>query len=311
MKALVAEWGSEMGMLLGDGPGPLGWIKRSKFFGLLITAVLLVSLGTLKFPVESLLGSNTSYVKVVKGSEPGQIVVNLGGGTELAKKGNSSSGSSRTVAIKPPSQPISLGKANQVVAPNPCVLDAGTQRDPFGSNVIGLASAEVVKRYLINIFGVCKSGRGKATNLPTPSEVANSEWSMQLIKQLPTPSPAIPPGYGVVGITSYLLSGDSIHASLSAESVLGELAISATSTYSVSFDGGDQYFGPYQITGEPFPVGGIDHMWLNPGPHSIIVLQNWTGTWYLDGQSGSLPTLQTKGEVANFLVTGFIALRTS
>jgi hypothetical protein len=261
--------------------------------------------------MESLLGSNTSYVQVAKGSKPGQVVVNLGGGTKSVKEGNSNSGSSRTVAIQPPSRAASLGQANLAVVPNPCVLENVAQKDPFGANVLSLASAEVVKRYLTNIFGVCKSGRGKATKLPTPSEVANSEWSTQLIKQLPMPSPTIPPGYGVVGITSYLLSGDSVHSSLSAASALGELTISATSTYSVSYDGGDQYFGPYQTTGAPFPVGGIDHMWLNPGPHSVIVLQNWTGTWYLDGQSGTLPTLQTRGEIANFLVTGLVALRTS
>ncbi len=300
-----------MGIRWGDGPRKLDQIRRKRFFGLLATALLLACLGTLRSPILALLGSNSSYVKVLKGKEPGQVVVDLGGGMRSLKKGNSNSDSSRTVAPPSPSRPISLGKATVDVAPNPCVLVSDTLKDPFGANVISLASAEVVQRYLVNIFGVCKSGSGRAVHIPTPSEVADSEWSTQLIKQLPMPFPTIPPGYGVVGITSYLLSGDSRHASLSATSPLGELTISATSTYSVSFDGGYQYFGPFQVTGAPFPTGGIDHMWLKSGPHWVIVLQNWTGTWNLDGQSGTLPTLQTRGDIANFLVTGLVALRTS
>ncbi len=271
---------------------------------------LLAGIGSTSLPSGQLLGSRTSYVKVTRGSEPGQIVVNMGGGGETVKGGKSNSSSSRSVSLGSPGGAWT-GGAVQSTPVNPCVLDTAAQKDPFGSDLLGLAAAEVVSRYLSNVVGICKSGRGRKANLLTPSEVADSEWSTQLIKQLPIPLPTIPPGYGVVGITSYLLTGDVTHCSLSSSTPLGELTISAKSSFEVSFDGGDQYSGPFETSGAPWPIGGIDHMWLNPGTHSVVVLQNWTGNWFLDGQSGELPTLQTRGDIANYLVLGLVALRTS
>ncbi len=274
------------------------------------TSALLAGTGSTGLPSGRLLGSRTSYVKVAKGNDPGQIIVNIGGGGETVKGGKSNSSSSRNVSLGSPGGAL-VGSPTQPAPLNPCVLDTAAQKDPFGSDLLGLAAAEVVSRYLSNVVGICKSGGGSKTNLPTPSEVADSEWSTQLVKQLPIPLPTIPPGYGVVGITSYLLTGDATHCSLSSSSALGELTISAKSSYEVSFDGGDQYSGPFQTSGAPWPLGGIDHMWLNPGARSVVVVQNWTGTWYLDGQSGQLPTLQTRGEIANYVVLGLVALRTS
>jgi hypothetical protein len=56
------------------------------------------------------------------------------------------------------------------------------------------------------------------------------------------------------------------------------------------------------VEGRPWPTGQITHEYLRIGSYNVVVTERWTAHWSLDGESGTLRTLQTTGTINNFPV---------
>ncbi|MCA1694678.1 MAG: hypothetical protein LC749_08070 [Actinobacteria bacterium] len=59
---------------------------------------------------------------------------------------------------------------------------------------------------------------------------------------------------------------------------------------------------PQDFEGKPWPDGQITHDYLKVGNYNVVVTEKWTANWQLDGESGTLRTLQTTGRIDNFPV---------
>jgi len=120
--------------------------------------------------------------------------------------------------------------------------------------------------------------------LPSPEEVALAFWRQV---ELPTPQPAVAPGWAITGLPSYLEPGTTTTVEETFDTVLGPLTITATGAQ-VGVDWGDgTTAGPVPATlGGPYPDGGITHVYTDVGTVTITVTQYWEGTWSLPGQGG-------------------------
>ena len=120
--------------------------------------------------------------------------------------------------------------------------------------------------------------------------------------RLPRPEPNVDPGYAVTGLRAYLETGNGTeHTFAPIPTVLGPLSISATSTYRVSWGDGTTT-GPHASNGGKYPNGDITHLYQRTGVVDITVTQNWTATWQLAGQSGTISGLTSSGTLENFVI---------
>ena len=127
--------------------------------------------------------------------------------------------------------------------------------------------------------------------------------------RLPEPDPKVDPGYAVTGLRSYLETGNATtHSFEPISTVLGPLSITATSTYSVDWGDGTTT-GPHASNGGPYPDGDITHIYERTAVVDITVTQNWTATWSLAGQSGTISGLRSSGTLDNFAVREVQATR--
>ena len=120
--------------------------------------------------------------------------------------------------------------------------------------------------------------------------------------RLPEPQPNVDPGYAVTGLRAYLETGnDTTHTFPTIPTVLGGLSISASSTHTVDWGDGTTT-GPHSSTGGKYPDGDITHVYKDTGVVDITVTQNWTATWSLAGQSGTISGLSSSGSIDDFVV---------
>jgi hypothetical protein len=118
---------------------------------------------------------------------------------------------------------------------------------------------------------------------------------------LPKPQPSIAPGRAITGKLAYLETRGELAHTYAAGTVFGPLQIVATGSYTVTWGDGETS-GPHTIEGRPWPAGQITHDYLKIGAYNIVVTEKWTAHWSLDGESGTLRTLQTTGAINNFPV---------
>jgi hypothetical protein len=120
--------------------------------------------------------------------------------------------------------------------------------------------------------------------------------------RLPQPQPTVDPGYVVTGLRAYLETGnETTHTFPTIDTVLGGLSISASSTYTVDWGDGTTT-GPHDSSGGKYPSGTITHVYTDTGILDITVTQNWTATWSLAGQSGTISGLSSSGTLDDFVV---------
>ncbi len=139
-------------------------------------------------------------------------------------------------------------------------------------------------------------------NVPYPSAVAASYWTQAGANQLPHPHPYIAPGYALAGLRGYLEVRAPLTATFSDSTVLGTLTIHATAVVWVNWGDGAANDGPFHTSGGPFPSGTITHYWDFDGSYDVVVDEDWSATWDLNGTSGTLSGLQTEGTIAKFEV---------
>ena len=137
---------------------------------------------------------------------------------------------------------------------------------------------------------------------PVPPPISPREVVERTIVNvsLPSPKPSVDPGYAVTGLRAYLETGNSVtHTFEPIGTVLGPLSISASSTYTVDWGDGTTT-GPHSSSGGKYPDGDITYVYRDVGTVDITVTQNWTATWSLAGQSGTISGLVSSGDLEDF-----------
>ena len=133
-----------------------------------------------------------------------------------------------------------------------------------------------------------------------PTTLAQQFW--QTI-DLPVPRPSIPPGYAITGKQAYLVTQGTTHpAPFVRQTPLGRLTVTAVGSYVVNWGDGSSptWTGPYDDEGQPWPNGQIIHTFDDAGYFNVQVVENWTATWTLAGQTGHLAGLRTSASVRHF-----------
>jgi hypothetical protein len=140
---------------------------------------------------------------------------------------------------------------------------------------------------------------GQPAPILTRSMVAAQYWERV---PLPKPQPSIAPGRAITGKMAYLeTKGEISHTYNNNVTMFGPLRIVATGSYTVAWGDGETT-GPHSFEGQSWPSGQITHDYLKVGSYNIVVTEKWTATWSLDGESGTLRTLQTTGRIDGFPV---------
>ncbi len=128
--------------------------------------------------------------------------------------------------------------------------------------------------------------------------MAASYWSTHGQDLLAVPKPYIAPGYALTGLPGYLQTGAPVAQHFGGSTPLGALSITAHGTFVV--DWGDGQSATFTIPGGPYPTGTITHTWDMVGTYEVSVTEDWTATWSLGGQQGTLGALHTRGAIPAF-----------
>lgn len=166
--------------------------------------------------------------------------------------------------------------------------------------------------FLVSSFPACPRAVAGATaaGAPVPpSAVAGSFWSAHGQDLLARPRPHIAPGWALTGKLAYLQTGSTFIQHFDHATPLGTLSIEARGTVVVDWGDGTGWQGPYAVPGAPWPSGTITHAWDGQGRYDVTVAEDWSATWSLQGQSGSLSGLRTVGTLPGFPVRQLEAVR--
>ncbi|HZT67125.1 MAG TPA: hypothetical protein VFA11_15155 [Acidimicrobiales bacterium] len=163
-------------------------------------------------------------------------------------------------------------------------------------------------RVFLGQWGPCPQTALPAGGVP-PAVIAAAWWEAHGQDLLAKPAPRIDPGYALAGKTAYLQTGGMTGQSFSNPTPPGALVISAKGEFYVDWGDGTGLSGPYDTTGGPWPSGQITHVWADAGTYTVTVIERWTATWALAGQTGQLTALRTQGEIAAFPVRQLESVR--
>ncbi|HET9732418.1 MAG TPA: hypothetical protein VFP54_07045 [Acidimicrobiales bacterium] len=126
---------------------------------------------------------------------------------------------------------------------------------------------------------------------------------------LQAPEPSIKPGYAITGNRAFLETGSPASRTFTHGTPLGNLTIAAQGTFYVDWGDGTPRSGPFDTSGAAYPNGTITHVWEDTGRYTVTVYEQWTATWSLGGQTGTLTGLQTTGTLPNFEVRQLESVR--
>ncbi|MGH9307623.1 MAG: hypothetical protein ACRD0I_12180 [Acidimicrobiales bacterium] len=157
---------------------------------------------------------------------------------------------------------------------------------------------------LLRVYKLCTSYPGGAKQ-PTPilpQILAGQFWQAHGQNLLPHPRPYIAPGFALTGKLAYLETNSPLVDSFSDSTPIGVLTIQVKGQYLVNWGDGSSPQGPITIAGTPYPTPNITHVWDQMGSYDVTVTENWTATWTLAGQSGSLGGLSTSGTIPGLAV---------
>ncbi len=150
--------------------------------------------------------------------------------------------------------------------------------------------------------GVTRAARPTA---PTAGDLATTFWGEI---PLPKPEPRIEPGYAITGKRAFLETGGVVHQPFTRDTPLGTLTLAATGRFTVDWGDGT-VTGPHDFVGEPWPDGRITHVYERTATVTVTVTEEWTATWQLAGQSGTLDALRTEAVIAEFPIHEIQAVR--
>ncbi len=181
---------------------------------------------------------------------------------------------------------------------------------------VELSYAQLLWNRFLLRYQLCASN-ASPTSL---SAYAVNVWSKTYMHYLSSPTFTIPPGFGLVGAPSYVVTKFPFSQIFSNITPYGELTITANAslqlnvssinTYSQQGPSQTKSLGPFLSPGYPWPMGGIPIEWSNPGNYSLNASLLWKAHWSLDGQSGFFSPVTTSFEIPEFQVKSLQALRT-
>lgn len=230
------------------------------------------------------------------GSSP-NVLPAVGSPATMGPVGTGSTAPARAATVATGSTPATTGYLNPCIAVNPNGTKTALQPlSGYRGNFCGVP--------ITALPATAHQGTAQPAQPPPPppSAVAASYWAQQGANQLPSPHPYIAPGYALAGLPGYLEVRAPLTATFTDSTRLGTLTIQATATVWVNWGDGDSNDGPYHTSGGPWPNGTIHHYWDNDGTYAIVVSEDWSATWSLAGQSGTLGGLQTQGSIPKFEV---------
>ena len=180
-----------------------------------------------------------------------------------------------------------------------------------------LSYAQILWSRLLPHYQLCTS----STSTTSISSYLADLWSNTYMHYLSAPTFEIPPGFGVVGVPSYVVTRFPFVQTFSNATPYGELIISARASLDLTITQQSSYsthgsmtpstFGPFVSSGYPWPIGGVAIHWNSPGTYSVNASLLWTAKWSLDGQSGLFSPVTTSFSVPIFQVESLQALRMS
>jgi len=163
------------------------------------------------------------------------------------------------------------------------------------------ANSDATLREIQGLGGRLCPGSEGGVVLPSPEQVA---LSYRELAQPPAPKPRIAPGWAITGLPAYLESGGRRAQDFPFDTVLGPLRISAAFSH-LTVDWGDGS-GPQRYPagdlGGPYPDGGIRWVYTDVGVVDVTVVQHWTVTWSVGGESGTFEDVTSQASIPAFEV---------
>lgn len=134
--------------------------------------------------------------------------------------------------------------------------------------------------------------------------VTPAMWAVSYLRSiaLPAPAPRIEPGRMLVGLEAFLETGASLtHGLTEPATPFGPASFTFTSVVTVDWGDGTTT-GPVASAGGAYPDGDLRHVYSTQGAYDIVVTQDWTATWQVGAESGTVDGLRTTGTLAGFPV---------
>ncbi|MGC8465662.1 MAG: hypothetical protein ACP5O0_07000 [Acidimicrobiales bacterium] len=274
---------------------------RSLLILTVAVAIVMDSLWSRSLPLRTVEPSILTGTTITTGSGNGGVSVTISGGSTGSQSGSKGTTAPTTITIYVPFVTFHAGDS----LASACVsYRTITMANSYAAQ-LELNNAQALWARYATLFQRCTPTQVAAAP-PSPGTLASSMWQQRFEHLLPTPVFTIPPGFGVINIPSYLVTEGRDTVGFTDSTALGTLSIAASSTYSVSTDGGATFQGPF-VHGYPWPTGGITLRWQRAGNTTVMVRQDWMARWSLDGQSGSFPMVVTTTS-ENFHVATLTAL---
>lgn len=137
-----------------------------------------------------------------------------------------------------------------------------------------------------------KSGSSSNTSI-SPGQLITTFWQDTVRNRLSIPQFSVPPGFALVGMTSYLTSTCQTNQTFFDDTPLGKATIQASGELWVKWNSMDTWLGPYDSCGTPWPNGIITHVYQKSQLATVELKETWTANWSLAGSTGTLSGLQT------------------
>ena len=150
-------------------------------------------------------------------------------------------------------------------------------------------------------YPLCRYRSVKTAKTPKPTTISQELIRSSITKELPPPYPSMDPGYGVVGLASYLSTRARLEDALQARLPAGSVRALAQGTLTVNWGDGSPNDGPTTATGGPWPLGDIRHEYA-PGCYTVTVTVTWVVRYDAAGRSGTLSGIQTSGAIPRYCV---------
>ena len=144
-------------------------------------------------------------------------------------------------------------------------------------------------------YPICRYRSGVSSSAPKvdPAQTVTTYWNQSVQNQLPVPQFSVPPGFALTGLTSFLTATCTTSKTFYDNTPIGTATIAATGELWVRWKSGQDWSGPYNSCGLPWPNGNITHVYENQGSATISLKETWSASWTLAGTSGALGGLYT------------------
>ena len=270
----------------------------------LLVAALVSSLGRSDASASSIVGPGTS---------PGSYSVTLYTVASASAPGNP--GSTTTVTTKTgktlfPVMFPTITTNSALFNNTPCIALYFAYYSNTAQVTIATHMAPQLFYTLNRSYPQCQYRNSPTPVQATPASISKTTLVSTVTHLLPIPDPWIEPGFGLVALPAFLTSGakltDRFQTTLAGQEILGI----AHGSLSVDFGDGT-VIAPTTNLGGVWPNGDLSHPYGSTGCFRITVTENWSISYSVGGQSGTLRGISTQGSIPSFCVfrTGSIMIR--